>query len=457
MFRRWKEAALQPGFLSFAVTTTFIFSVYLATLAPNVTLGFSGLFSAGAFYAGVPPPPGYPAWTLIGWVFIKLLPIGNIAWRLGVASAVAASCASGLVAIMVSQFGQTLEDCDHGAREEPTGRKRTRVIAGFIAGTGLGLHGAFWETAVKANPWPLSIFLLTSVLYLLWRWFIDPGSKRLLYLAFFVYGLTVTNSQLLLAFAFGLVIIAVFACPALGSDLSITVGVGQILVIIADASGFWPDFNEYLSTLLPIQLAICIACVGIGGFLAIRQRALFTKWKVTLAASFCFVVGLTLYLYEPIASMTNPPVNWAYPRTVTGFVHLISRGQYERIRLPSDVFAYIGELWIYLRVMSRDFGIHYLVLSLTPFLFWRKIPRRPRLWLLAIALANVSVVLSMIAVTNPSPDRGSVELVETLYSATHIIPALSAGAAVLLLLHRSRRERPSLEAPQTENSNQNAI
>src|SRR5262245_5432382 len=69
--------------LSFAITTGLALAVYRATRAPNVTLELSGIFSVGAAYAGVPGPPGYPLWILYAWMFTKLLPFSNIAWRAG--------------------------------------------------------------------------------------------------------------------------------------------------------------------------------------------------------------------------------------------------------------------------------------------------------------------------------------------------------------------------------------
>lgn len=80
----------QPtDWLSFGLTATFALSGYWLTLAPDVTLGSSGIFSAGAMYAGVPHPPGYPLRTIYAWLFTKLLPFSNIAWRVAASSAVA--------------------------------------------------------------------------------------------------------------------------------------------------------------------------------------------------------------------------------------------------------------------------------------------------------------------------------------------------------------------------------
>src|SRR5947207_2047695 len=90
--------------LAFCLTVTAAFAGYFVTLAPQVTLEFSGIFSTGAMYAGVPHPPGYPVWTLYAWLF-TLLPLSNIAWRVALSSAVAASLASGLIALMTSRAG----------------------------------------------------------------------------------------------------------------------------------------------------------------------------------------------------------------------------------------------------------------------------------------------------------------------------------------------------------------
>ena len=83
-------------------------AVYLRTLAPEVTLRYSGLLSTSANYAGVAYPPGFPVWTLYSWLFVHLLPFSNVAWRVAVGSAVAAALASGLVALMVSRSGAML-------------------------------------------------------------------------------------------------------------------------------------------------------------------------------------------------------------------------------------------------------------------------------------------------------------------------------------------------------------
>ena len=88
----------KADWLCFGLTTLLVFIGYMLTLAPDLTLEDSGELAVGSFYAGVPHPPGYPVWTIYTWLF-TLLPISNIAFRVGLSSAVAAAFACGIVAL----------------------------------------------------------------------------------------------------------------------------------------------------------------------------------------------------------------------------------------------------------------------------------------------------------------------------------------------------------------------
>ena len=50
--------------LALAITFLFVFVGYYLTMAPEMTLEDSGELATGAFYAGIPHPPGYPVWTM---------------------------------------------------------------------------------------------------------------------------------------------------------------------------------------------------------------------------------------------------------------------------------------------------------------------------------------------------------------------------------------------------------
>src|SRR5204863_9388601 len=85
------------------VTALLAFIGYWWTLSPDLTLEDSGELATASMYAGVPHPPGYPVWTVYTWVFTKIVPVANIAYRVGISSAFAAALACGLVGMMVSR------------------------------------------------------------------------------------------------------------------------------------------------------------------------------------------------------------------------------------------------------------------------------------------------------------------------------------------------------------------
>src|SRR6267154_6719028 len=121
----------RTDWLGFGITALVALLVYLATLAPDVTLEFSGSLVTGAAYAGVPNNPGYPVWTIYSWLFAKLLPVSNLAWRMAVGSAVASSLACGFVAMMVSRGGaMLLENTPSFARWSPAEQRLLRVVCG---------------------------------------------------------------------------------------------------------------------------------------------------------------------------------------------------------------------------------------------------------------------------------------------------------------------------------------
>src|SRR5438876_2952934 len=135
--------------LAFGLTIVIVLTVYLFTLAPEVTLESSGIYATSANYAGIAYPPGLPFWTLYAWLFTKLLPFSNIAWRIAVSSAVAGALACGVIALSVSRGSAMLLEGLTGFRRLPPKEEAwLRVVCGGVAGMGFGFHGVFWGLAV---------------------------------------------------------------------------------------------------------------------------------------------------------------------------------------------------------------------------------------------------------------------------------------------------------------------
>ena len=422
--------------LCFALTTALTLAVYLVTLAPDVTLGDSGIFSVGAMYAGVPHPPGYPLWTLYAHLFTRL-PVSNIAWRVAVSSAVSGALACGLIALLVSRGGALIvEEIPGTHRLKPHEARALRVACGCVAGMGFGFDGGFWRTAVVASSWPLSLLLFSSVLCLLMRWMYAPNQRRYLYAASFVYGLTFTNSQILLAAAPGLQVAVMLGERRLVREICLAnslLFVGGLSVKRAGCPDPFYTSNEGFNLLGDLYYLAGIGSMATCVVLWIRTRRILTEWRPVLVSGFLFVLGLTPYLYPPIASMTNPPVNWAYPRTAEGFIHLLTRGQYERIQATARIGPFAHQLRMCAETAATDFGLLYLLAALVPFCLLRKIGARERRWILGLLAVYVCLAFLLLVVLNPGSDRNSREFCEVFFSASHIVLAVWSGYGLMLL------------------------
>lgn len=423
---------------SFAVTTALALSVYLFTLAPNVTLEFSGILSTGAMYAGVPHPPGYPLWTIYSWLFIKLIPFSNIAWRVAVGSAVAAAVTCGLTAMMVSSGGKIfLPAIPDDARMTIREQRSLRIVCGCVAGLVLAFNGAVWGKAVIADIWALSLLLFVGVLCLLMRWMFQTQRRRFLYGAFFLFGLLLTNSQEIIVALPGLVCAVMLADGKLGRDVSFfALPLAVLGTILNQYSPIWTVFLTELNwPMLGTLLAVVLAGIA----LAIKTRRVGTEWKAALLCGLIFWLGLALYFYAPVASMTNPPVNWGYPRTAEGFFHVISRGQYSHVQPTEDFVLFARQTWWFVLATGREFGWLYLVFAALPFGLIRRLPSAARRWLLALSALFLCTGLLQLAMLNPPADLRRLDHFRYYFAAPYVVLAVWLGLGLMMVGARMTR------------------
>src|ERR1700675_4851545 len=75
------------------------FVVYLRTLMPGIAFGDWGEMQSVPHVLGVAHPTGYPTYILIAWL-AELVPIGSIAFRANLLSAVFVSATLGTVSLI---------------------------------------------------------------------------------------------------------------------------------------------------------------------------------------------------------------------------------------------------------------------------------------------------------------------------------------------------------------------
>jgi hypothetical protein len=431
----WKPPIFQrTDWLSAGATTLLALLVYLLTLGPSVGLDNSGVWTTAAAYGGVASPPGYSPWILWAWAFTKLLPFSNIAWRAAVSSAAAGALACGLIALMVSRVGTAiLEKASDQHRLKPGEEKWLRGVCGYAAGMVFGLNGAFWPQAVMIEVWPLSILLLCLVLCLLLGWIFQPERRRYLYAAALVYGLLLTNSQIELVFAPAIPFLVMTGNQKVGRDFFLAAGT----IFLVEYWGYWPGYLElfdyYHAGEFPIFVlsGTIMSLMAIG--LVIRTRRAFTEWKAILICGGSLLLGLAFYFYLPVASMTNPPVNWGYPRTVEGFFHVVTRGQYEKAVPAALDWQFLKAAASCFLIAGREFGWLYLPLCLVPFCFLHRMAAPARYWTLGLLPVYGCLAFFMLAVLNPGVERQSQELNKVYFTASYVVLAFWMGCGLIIL------------------------
>jgi hypothetical protein len=414
---------------TFSVTSALALIGYLLTLAPEVTLDWSGILTTGAMYGGVGPPAGYPAWTIYSWLFIHLLPFSNPAWRVAVGSAVAGAISCGLVALMISRSGRILF-AGNGTLGRPTDREQhwIRGISAYAAGLGLGFSNSLWSEALVADFVTFTVLLFTIIVYLLMRW-METGRRRLCWLAFFVYGLLLTDSQEMITALPGIVCAILLINRKFGRDLALTFL--PIVVLAASITQF--SVWDFLSHTIDWPLLIAFAAaIPIAIAVIIKTRNFGSEWKSALACSLFFLAGFAIYLYLPIASATNPPVNWAYSRTLEGFLHLVARGQFEHVNPVDSPAIFLSELWRMLAQTGRQFGWLYIAFAALPFCYFFRLNKLARTWMSSLLFISLCVGPLLAALLNVPGDRQSQELVEMYFFPLRVPLAIWTGMGMTL-------------------------
>jgi tetratricopeptide (TPR) repeat protein len=469
--------------LTFLVTFAFVCIGYYFTLAPALTLEDSGELATGSFYAGIPHPPGYPVWTIYTWLW-TLLPVGNVAWRVALGEAVGGALAAGLLGLLVSRGSSMLMEGIEDLKAM-SGRWESAIcmVAGFVAGGLIGYNGFMWSQSVIVEVYSFSVASLMAVLLFLLRWIYAPHQRRYLYLALLFHGICFTNHQTLIVAAMGIEVAIAAADFRLGRYLFLgnsiiyicgiilkqahiltaleannaiyvifnVVGLCSIVAYLWFATLTKESFQEFcldasigaffvLSALKPalgtFSIILALGALGAAVKFARDTRKYGFEWFVVMICGICWIAGAAFYFYMPLAGMTNPPMQWGYPRTVEGFIHAFTRGQYEKTN-PTNIIGDPLRFLVQLQMMGRgivdEFNWVYALLALVPFVFYRKLHRRERAWLIGITAIYLCLGVLLLILLNPPPDRAAQELVRVFFAASHTLISLLVGYGLTLI------------------------
>jgi len=166
-------------------------AVYIYCLCPTVFVGDAGDFITAAYTLGVPHPPGYPIYTVLGKVFTELpIPggVSSVAYRMNMMSAVSAWLACVFAFLFLRRIV----------------KYNWIAIAGALA---LAFSRQFWEHAEIAEVYTMEIMFLMLVMYLAVL-YVQEKKIGWAYLLALTMGLSLAHHYSLLLFYPGILIFA---------------------------------------------------------------------------------------------------------------------------------------------------------------------------------------------------------------------------------------------------------
>ncbi len=318
--------------------------VYMKTLSVTVVFWDVGEFCAASHLLQVPHPPGSPLFLLIARV-VSLVPfLPDIAARMHAISAAGSAITIMFLYLIsvkvISRF-----------RGFPS-NSLDRIItygSSVIGSLALAFSTTFWDNAIEAEVYGLSMLFVSLITWLILRWWErseEPHNEKYILLIAYLIGLSVGVHLLALLCVFSVLMFVYFKRYEINRKSAIRFGfisLTTFLVIYPGIVQFLPsmldgEFKGMRSELFPFIPPLVIIAAAYGAY-----RAIETKHKILHIAclSFLFIVlGYTTYIMViQRANVDNLPMKENNPNNLERLTGYITREQY------GDVPMLKGESW----------------------------------------------------------------------------------------------------------------
>ena len=292
--------------LSFVVP----FAISILTLAPSVTFFDSGEFLTATASLGSAHSPGYPLFLMYAKPF-TWIPLGNIAFRVNMATAFSASLACLGVYLLTTSLLKG---------EELAAEKRFSLFAvkasGLAAACSFAVTPRLWLQSNHDKPYPLLAFLTAVIFYLLlkWRDHYKAGDEQPAY---------------------------VYVCTFLAG---LAMGLHQTVVL-----------------LLPAWFLLIV----------LADWRMLTRIKELVLATAFAMFGFSVQLYLPLRATKNPLLNWGDSKTSSQFLWHFLRKGYPDDPHPRD----LSLLWAQIKAFNipREFTwVGALLVLIALYCLWRR-------------------------------------------------------------------------------------
>lgn len=286
------------------------FALYMATLAPSVTFFDSGEFLTATASLGSAHSPGYPLFLMYAKAF-TWIPLGNIAFRVNMATAFSSS----LACFGVYLLTVTLLKKERVAANEHFSMFVVKTSA-LAAAVTFSVTPRLWLQSNHDKPYPLLAFMTAIIFYLLLRWReqYECGEERPAY---------------------------VYVCTFLAG---LAMGLHQTVVL-----------------LLPAWILLIV----------LAEWRMITRVKELVLATAFAMVGFSVHLYLPLRATQNPLLNWGDSKTSSQFLwHFLRKGYPAELHIRD-----LSLWWAQIKAFNvpREFGwLGALLVLFALFCLWRR-------------------------------------------------------------------------------------
>jgi tetratricopeptide (TPR) repeat protein len=329
---------------------------YIRTLTPTVPFWDSGEFIATSYTLGLPHPPGNPVYTMLGRM-MSFIPIAGVAWRVNFMSALG----SALCALFTFLIVRRVLERTFGGRPATWAQWLACWTGGIVAAYFTAFSNSFWDSAIEAEVYSLSSFVIAFTIWLAFRWWDHMGEKgndTLLVLIAYLLAISIGIHLGTILVAPGLVFLLLTIRPGTMMNgrfwtSAFILGFFLMLVVMNEVKDWGIPGGLFL-----LMLAAIVAYYGLNRDKLIKNN-LATWWVIAIVA------GFTVQFFLLVRSQQMPHINEGMPATLETWKDYLLRKQYG----PTNPFIRRADVWyqiehMYLRYVWDQFQ---LVTRLGPF------------------------------------------------------------------------------------------
>ncbi len=286
------------------LTGLFAVVIYLITIAPSVVQIDSGELATVQATLGIAHPTGYPLFTLIGYLFLKLpLPFtkifqANLLALVWCSLGVFLFIKSALLILSNITFG--IES--HKKKSKPSVVESSEInifiiTSAVFAGLILAFSKTYWSQSISVEVYSLQIFLFVLIIYTVLRAYYSEHKL-----------------------------------------------INWMWVALSLALGF----SNHMTTLLTLPFVAIL-------FFQKEKITVQSFKKIALMLALFIPLLIAFYLYLPLRASSNPSINWGNPVNFENFFRHISGKQYQ-VWLFASMEAAEKQLGYFLKNFAGEFG-----------------------------------------------------------------------------------------------------